>query len=154
MMEQDVEYRQKVIQEYREAVGPLLKYLPWLEGNAGRTGNRNYQGSGLSRSSISFPVYDANFLAFVKEAAASSLMNRNYVYVYTRNMIRNHEDERRRIASAELKDWDILTGILSKYVLEGRVKATLWGEALQENIFPLVLKQMRSIIEYWDKARK
>ena len=82
----------------------------------------------------------------------SPLMNRNYVYVYTRNRIRSHADEKRLIDGAELKDWELLGGILSKYVLEGRTKATLWGEAMQEGIFLLVLRKMREIIRYWDKA--
>ena len=153
-METNAEYRQQMVEEYKAAVEPLLKYLPWMERNAGRAVSRNYQGNGLSKSSISFPVYDANLMNFVKEAAASPLINRNYVYVYTRNRIRSHEDEKRLIAGAELKDWEILGGILSKYVLEGRTKATLWGEAVQEDIFLLVLRKMREIIRYWDKARR
>lgn len=153
-MEKNGESRQQVIQEYKKTVEPLMRYLPWLEKNAGSAVSHNYQGSGLSKSSMSFPVYDGTLMNFVREAGASSLMNRNYVYVYTRNRIRSHEDERRLIAGAELKDWDILAGILSKYVLEGQRKATLWGEAVRENIFVLVLKKMRQIIEFWDKAGK
>lgn len=151
-MEQDVEYRQQMITRYKAAAEPLLKYLPWMEKNAGRAVSRSYQGNGLGKSSMTFPVYDATLMNFVREAANSPLMDRNYVYTYTRNRIRNHEDEKRLIAGAELKDWDILGGILSKYVLEGKTKATLWGEAVQENIFVLVLRKMREIIEYWDKA--
>ncbi|MCI8543492.1 MAG: hypothetical protein HFH95_09280 [Lachnospiraceae bacterium] len=150
-MEQNVEYRQQMIGEYRAAAEPLFKYLPWMEKSAGRAVSRNYQGNGLSRNSISFPVYDATLMNFVKEAAVSTLMNRNYVYVYTRNRIRSHADEKKLIAGAELKDWEILCGILSKYVLEGRTKATLWGEAVQEDIFLLVLRKMQEIIRYWDK---
>lgn len=151
-MEQDVEYRQQTIARYKAAAEPLLKYLPWMERNAGRAVSRNYQGSGLSKSSMSFPVYEANLMNFVREAAASPLMDRNYVYVYTRNRIRSHADEKRLIAGAELRDWDTLAGILSKYVLEGQTKATLWGEAVQEDIFVLVLRKMKEIIGYWDKA--
>ena len=150
-MEQNVEYRQQMVEEYRAAAEPLFKYLPWMEKNAGRAVSRNYQGNGLSKNSMSFPVYEATLMNFVREAAASPLMNRNYVYVYTRNRIRNHADEKRLIAGAELKDWEILGGILSKYVLEGRTKATLWGEAVQEDIFLLVLRKMQEIIRYWSK---
>ena len=150
-MEQNVEYRQQMVEEYRAAAEPLFKYLPWMEKNAGRAVSRNYQGNGLSKNSMSFPVYEATLMNFVREAAASPLMNRNYVYVYTRNRIRNHADEKRLIAGAELKDWEILGGILSKYVLEGRTKATLWGEAVQEDIFLLVLRKMQEIIKYWSK---
>lgn len=153
-MEQNMESRQQMVEGYRTAVEPLLKYLPWMEKNAGRSVSRSYQGNNLSKSSMSFPVYDANLLNFVREAAASPLMDRNYPYVYTRNRIRSHEDEKRLIQAAELKDWDVLVGILSKYVLEGRIKATLWGEAMQEDIFVLVLQRMQKIIGYWDKAKR
>lgn len=72
-------------------------------------------------------------------------MNRNYPYVYTRNRIRNHDDERKLIAGAGGRDWDMLCGILSKYVLGGRTKAALWSEAVEENLFFLVLEKMRKI---------
>ena len=151
-MEQNAESRRQMVREMKAAAEPLFKYLPWMEKNAGRTVSRNYQGQGLSKSSMSFPVYDATLMNFVKEAAASPFMDKTYAYVYTRNRIRSHADEKRLIASAELKDWNILTGILSKYVLEGRRKATLWGEAVQEDIFLLVLRKMKEIIDYWTKV--
>lgn len=153
-MEQDTEYRQKVAQEYRRALEPLLPYLPWLENNAGKNASRSYQGQGVAKNSMSFPVYDANLVNFVREAGNSPLMERNYSYIYTRHRIRTHEDERRVIASAGLGEWDVLRGILSKYVLGGRVKASLWSEAVQERIFPAVLRKMENIVEYWDKTKK
>ncbi len=153
-MEEKMEYRQQVVQEYRRLLNPLLQYLPWLESHSGKSVSRNYQGQGLSKRSISFPVYDATLMNFVREAAASELMDRNYCYVYTRNQIRTHEDEKRVIAAAELRDWEILRGILSKYVLEGMTKATLWGEAVQENLFVLILRKMRDIVEYWDRTKR
>lgn len=150
-MEQDLEYRQKLLRDYRQAVTPLLRYLPWLENNAGQPGSTSYRGEGFTEHSMSFPVYDSTLMGFVREAAKSSLMEKNYSYVYTRNHIRSHDDERRIIAAADLRDWDILRGILSKYVLGGRTKAALWSQGVQENIFAMVLEQMRKIIEYWDK---
>ena len=150
-MEQNMEYRQQLIQEYKEAVIPLLKYLPWLEKNAGKAGSSIYEGDGVGENSISFPVYDSVLLGFVKDAAKSPLMEKNYSYVYTRKRIQSHVDERRLIKAAQLQDWDVLRGILSKYVLGGRTKAVLWSEAASEGIFALVLDQMRMIIEYWDK---
>lgn len=150
-MEQDLEYRQKLVQEYKQEVLPLLRYLPWLKSNAGKSGSSNYQGQGETESSMSFPVYDSTLLSFVKEAAKSPLMDRNYSYVYTRNHIKTHEDERRIIKAADWRDWNILRGILSKYVLGGRTKAVLWSQGVQENIFMMVLEQMCNIIEFWDK---
>jgi hypothetical protein len=63
----------------------------------------------------------------------------------------SHDDERRAIENASLKEWDILCGILSKYVLGGQTKGTLWSEAVQERIFYLVIQKMCEIIEFWDK---
>ena len=37
MEQNSAEYRQQMIAEYRAAVEPLLKYLPWMEKNGGRT---------------------------------------------------------------------------------------------------------------------
>lgn len=153
-MEQETEYRRKIVREYRQALEPLLPYLPWLEKNSGKRASRSYQGQGVGRVSMSFPVYDANLVNFVKTASVSPLMERNYDYIYTRNRIRSHADERRLIAAAELKDWDMLRGILSKYVLGGRTKATLWSEAVEEGIFAQALKRMQDIVEYWDKTKK
>lgn len=150
-MDEGMDYRQKQIEEYKREIMPLLKYLPWLEENAGKQASTLYQGDGSGENALHFPVYAPTLMSFVKEASSSPLMYRNYSYVYTRNRIRTHEDERQIICSAELKDWDVLRGILSKYVLGGRTKAALWSEAVKENIFCLVLEQMRKIIEYWDK---
>lgn len=150
-MEQTCEYRQQLLEEYKQTVLPLLRYLPWLEKNAGTPASTTYDGQNISEHSVSFPVYDATLLNFVKEAGKTPLMDRNYQYIYTRNHIRSHEDERQAIIKASWKEWDILKGILSCYVLGGRTKGTLWSQAMQEKIFYLVLKQMKEIIEYWDK---
>ncbi len=152
-MERNMEYRQQLVREYKQMVLPLLDYLPWFAKNAGQSGSTSYRGDSLSEGSMSFsfPVYDATLMSFIKEASKSALMEKNYSYTYTRNHIKTHDDERRLIRAAELKDWDILRGILSKYVLGGRTKAVLWSEAVQENIFVMVLEKMRKIIEFWDK---
>lgn len=152
-MEQNMEYRQQLVQEYKQMVKPLLAYLPWLVKNAGQPGSTAYRGDECSEHSagFSFPVYDSTLMGFIREASKSALMEKNYSYTYTRNRIQTHDDERRLIQAADLKDWDILRGILSRYVLGGRTKAVLWSEAVRENIFALVLEKMRKIIEYWDK---
>lgn len=150
-MEENVEYMQQLMEEYKEAVTPLLKYLPWFEKHAGQAGNSFYKGSEFAEQTMTIPVYDSNLMSFVKEASNSSLMDRNYPYVYTRNRIKTPEDERKVITRAGVREWDILRGILSKYVLGGRTKSVLWSQAVQENIFYLILKQMLEIIEYWDK---
>lgn len=150
-MDQDMEYRQRQVEEYKAEVLPLLKYLPWLEANQGSQGSTLYKGDATTELSLAFPVYDGTLMQFVKLASKSSLMEKNYQYIYSRRQIKTHDDERKRITSADITDWDMLRGIFSKYVLGGRTKASLWGEGLKEGIFYLVLKQMREILEYWDK---
>ena len=150
-MEQEIEYRQKLIAEYKEAVLPLLKYLPWMEQYAGKSVSKTYQGQEIGEGTLKFPVYDGTLMNFVREASKSTLMEKNYQYVFTRNHLKTHEDERKAIQKADLKDWDLLRGILSKYVLGGRVKGTLWNEAMQEKLFYLILKRMKEIIEFWDQ---
>ncbi|MBR1931842.1 MAG: hypothetical protein IJ833_10310 [Lachnospiraceae bacterium] len=152
-MQDSKEYRQQQILEYKQIVMPLLRYLPWFEANAGKAASTVYSGddsTGEGRS-LAFPVYDSTVMNFVKEASKSPLMDINYRYVYTRNHIENHDQERKLIESATVTEWGILCGILSKYVLGGRTKGTLWSEAVSEQIFYLVLKQMKSIIEFWDQ---
>lgn len=150
-MVQATEYRQKLIEEYKQEVIPLFRYVPWLEKNSGKPGSTNYRGQGFTEHTMSFPVYDSTLMSFIRDASGSVLMDRNYNYVYTRKNIRNHEDERKLIAAAGVNEWDTLRGILSKYVLGGRTRSILWSEGVQERIFLLVLEQMRKIIEYWDK---
>lgn len=152
-MEENREYMQQLMEEYKEMAAPLVKYLPWFEKNAGQAGNSFYKGSEINEQSIAIPVYDANLMNFIKEASNSKLMDRNYPYVYTRNRIKTHDDERKVIQRAGVREWDLLRGILSKYVLGGRTKSMLWSQGVQEKIFYLVLKQMREIIEFWDKSR-
>lgn len=153
-MEQETEYRQKQVEEYKTAIMPLLRYLPWLEQSAGTSVSRNYNGANVEESSISFPVYDSNLLSFIKEAGKSTFMDRNYRYIYTRNHIKDHDDERRIIKNADINSWGILCGILSKYVMEGRTKGVIWNEAVRERIFYLVIKRMSEIIEFWDRKTK
>ena len=150
-MQQETESRRQQLEEYKKALVPLLRYLPWLEKSAGTSVSRNYDGAEMGEQVMSFPVYDGTLLSFVREAGKTVFMDRNYRYIYTRNRILNHEDERRMIESAGWKEWGILCGILSKYVLGGQTKATLWSEGVQERIFYLVIRKMCDIIEFWDK---
>lgn len=150
-MEQVTDSRKKIMNEYNQALKPLLAYLPWLEKNSGQSTFTVYGGEGIGDNSLKFPVYDGNLLRFVKEAEKTPLMERNYRYVYSRNHLESHEAERNMIQRATWRDWDSLKGILSRYVLGGRTKASLWNEAVEEEIFCLVLKKMKEIGEFWER---
>ena len=101
IMEKDLEYRQRIIAEYKEAVMPLLRYLPWLEQHAGKSVSATYQGDNIGEGTLKFPVYDGTLMNFVREASKSSLMEKNYQYVFTRNRLKTHEDERKAIIKAQ-----------------------------------------------------
>lgn len=146
-MEDNLEYRQKLIADYMQILEPLLRYYPWLEQHAGEQMSSSYRAEEMREGGFSTPVYDSTLLAFVREASKSRLMDRNYPYVYTRNRIKDHDTERNLIHKATLKDWNLLCGILSKYVMGGKTKATLWSEAMVEQIFYLVLKKMKELVE-------
>ena len=137
--------KEAIIQEYHDCVEPLISYLPWLEQHSKGTLSVLYQDQGISEHSLSFPVYEGTLMQFIREASRSSLMDPNYRYVYSRNFLSSHEDERRLIDSADWKTWDQLKGILSWYVLGGRTKASLWTEGVQENIYCQVLRKMQKI---------
>ncbi len=145
------EYMRGLSQQYKDALEPFLRYLSWFEDHAGKQTGSSYNGSLDGNNTMSFPVYDSTLLSFVKEMGKSSFMDRNYRYIYSRKHLNTHEDERKAIKAATIREWDVLCGILSKYVLGGNAKAQMWTEAVKENIFLMVLLKMQEIVEYWDR---
>ena len=142
---------EEMVEYYKPDVEELAVYIPWLEQQKGKQTARIYTGDGLSETSVTFPVYDGTLMNFVKAAQKSSLIDRNYVYAYSRNKIRTTEDERRFIQRATIKEMGDLWGILSKYILKGMTKATLWSEGVKNGVFLELLLKMKEIIEFWDK---
>lgn len=148
---EDIEYRKKVVQEYKPDVERLIRYLPWLEEKSGSNVSENYTGSGIAEHSIAFPVYDSTLLGFVKEVQRTNLLDRNYRYIYSRNRIVSHQDELRAISNSDITRMDVLKGILSKYVMGGMTKGRMWSEAVQNRIFLNVVKKMKENLEFWDR---
>ncbi len=150
-MERDLEYRQRIVQDYRAKVEPLLRYLPWLEQKENSRAVSMYSGEGIGEHSLSIPVYDGTLMSFIKEAQRTGMLDRNYVYVYSQHRIRTIEDEKRAIEQAQLQSFEVLTGIMSKYVLGGMTKSVLWSQGVEEGIFLALVQKMKYILEYWDK---
>ncbi len=149
--EKDIEYRKKVVQEYKPDVERLIRYLPWLEEKSGSVVSETYTGSGIGEHSIAFPVYDSTLLSFVKEVQRTNLLDRNYRYIYSRNRIVTNRDELRAISNSDITRMDVLKGILSKYVIGGMTKGRMWSEAVQNRIFLNVVKKMKENLEFWDR---
>jgi len=140
-MNESSEYLRALMQDYKMKITPLTDYLPWLQQATEKAVVSTYSGDGIGESSLSFPVFSSEFMAFIKAC--------NYPYVYSRKGIRTHDEERRVIVGATWKEWDVLCGILSKYVLGGRTKAALWKEGISEQIFYLTVSRMREITDFW-----
>lgn len=147
----DQEYMRTLAEQYKAELTSLLRYLPWLKEHAGMRTGSEYNGQEDGNNTMSFPIYDSTLLSFVKEAGKSAFMDRNYAYIYSRKQLKTTEDERRAIDSATIREWDVLCGILSRYVLGGNVKASLWTQGVKENIFCMILEKMKEIVEFWDK---
>lgn len=139
------------IEYYKPDVEMLAAFIPWLEQQNGKILAQLYAGEGLDKNSVPFPVYDGTLMNFVRTAQKSSLIDRNYVYVYSRNRIRTPEDEKRFIQRATIKEMGDLWGILSKYILKGMTKAALWSEGVKNGVFLELLQKMQEIIAFWDK---
>ncbi len=150
MEKEDIAYRQQVVNEYRADVEKLARYVPWLESKNGMSVQQSYAGSGIAENSISFPVYDGTLMSFIKEAQRTKLMDRNYKYVYSRNRIRVLEDELLAIKRSDIREMDVLKGILSRYVMEGMTKGRRWSEAVENGIFLKVIKKMKENLDFWD----
>ena len=142
---------EETIQHYKEDIVKLSKYIPWLETKSGRDVSSTYSGEGIEGHSISFPVYDGTLLAFVKEAQNTTFMNRNYVYTYSRNRIKTVQDEKSFIDRATIQNMQGLGDILSKYIMLGMTKASVWTEGVETRIFLDVITKMKELVEFWDK---
>lgn len=148
--EHSEQYARQVMREFRKDIESLHPYISYLERLQAKDAAHSFTGEGIGEHSIPVPVFDSNLLAFVKKAAASTvLMDRNYPYIYSRNGFKTHEDELKAIESATYREVDILKGILSYYVLKGMVKGGYWVEAVQSGIFCKVIRKFEELMEQW-----
>ena len=138
-----------IVSRYRPEISKLIPYLNWLKDNAKTEVAQSYSNSDLK--SMPFPVYDSNLLAFVKAAQTTNLLDRNYVYVYTRNHLNSAKDEIMFIQDAEIRNMDDLAGILSKYILGGMTKGSVWGEGVKNGVLYLVVQKMDELCKMWGK---
>ena len=144
---------EELVKRYRIDVMQMARYLPWLAEHAGKQVSDTYQNDNMSHT-IPFPVYDSTLLSFIKEFQRTSMIDRNYVYVYSRNRLRSAEDEKRLIEQADIKNMKELAGILSKYVIEGNVRGAVWTEGVTNGVYYAALSKMKEIIEFWGKEAR
>jgi len=145
---------QEIMQHYRSDIELLVRYLPWLETKRGQEVSNEYHGAHDTERSFAFPVYDGTLLNFVKDVQKTALTDRNYQYVYSRYRIETVADEYVQVDRASVQELNILIGILSKYVLGGRTKGTLWPEGVRNGIYLAIVSKLKELCEFWDKPIK
>ena len=134
MYGQEQNSRENILDEYRGDVEVLLKYLPWLHKVSGKDLTDYYEGE-ADQKLMRIPVYDSTLLSFVKDAEKTKFIHKNYPYTYTRCHIKTPEDECRLLKQARIFEIDIFRAILSRYVLEGKRKSTIWTQGIENNVF-------------------
>lgn len=141
---------QEVITKYKGDVEKLIKYLPWLLQNDKKNlkNNINPDENG-SELSMKVPVYDSTLLAFIKTARTTSFINRNYVYTYSTYRIKTAADELKFIERAQIMDMQKLGDILSKYVIKGMTKGSVWSEGMEAGVYCALVSKMKELIEFW-----
>ena len=149
--ELDIDARKNLIKQYQPDAERLVRYVSWLETKRrGSDVMDSYAGDGVQKTAFTFPVYDSTLLGFIRTAKETQFITRNYQYVYTRNRIKTVEQEKRAVRGATLRDMELLSGILSRYVLGGMTKSVLWAQGVESGIFLEVLYRLREILEIND----
>ncbi len=149
LMYEGENYAELVTQTYAADIHKLARYITYFQNKKGSDVATQYDSADLKQS-IKFPVYDSTLLSFVKEAEGTTLMDRNYMYKYKQYRISTAAQEKEAIKNAKLKDIDLLRGILSLYVIEGRYKGQRWIEATERGVFYDVLTKL---VEFYEFAK-
>ena len=136
------------IDRYEAPVKSLTHYLSWMEQHVETGGAQDFKDS---ETTMAFPVYDSNLLAFVKQAQNTKMLDRNYHYVYSRHSLWEAKDELNFIERAQLRDMDDLWGILSRYVLEGMTRGATWSEGVKNGVLCSVIRKMNDLLVLWSK---
>lgn len=150
-MEQDLEYRRSLMESYKKKIEPLFRYVTWLEAKRGQKVSSTYTGDDKGNRTMAFPVYDSTLLGFVKEVQRSGLTDRNYVYQYRHYRMETPAEELAEINNVTIKNVELLTGVLSRYVCEGMTKGRMWSLAVEEGIFLAILLKFKELFDLWDQ---
>lgn len=140
-------YTELLTVKYAADIQKLSRYIHYFENKRGDDVASKYEGE-HGDSNLKFPVYDSTLLSFTREAAATALMDPNYMYKYRQYRITTEAGEKSAIEDAKIRDIDLLRAILSRYVLEGRYKGARWIEATERGVFHDVLVRLLEMYEY------
>ena len=146
--EHDRAYQLQLVAEYRSWIEPYFRYIPWFLERKGQNLSKTYDGENTSET-ISVPIYESTLLNFVRAMSDTGYMDRNYPYIYSKYGLYTPADEIAKIMKCDLKDMDVIIGILTKYVLGGMSKGRMWTDAVEEGIFYHALVRIKEILDFW-----
>lgn len=144
----------QVISMYRPDTVKLLDYIVYLEKMNGRKASNNFNQDGLSEHSIVFPVYDGTLMNFIKDAEQTVFMNRNYRYSYSRFRMKDATDELKMIDKCTIRQMDVIGDILSRYVMGGRTKSTVWAEGVRNGVYLAAITKAYELIHFWETGKE
>ena len=81
-------------------------------------------------------------------------MNRNYRYSYTRFRIKDATDELKVIDKCTIRQLDVIGDILSKYVMGGRTKSTVWAEGVRNGVYLAAITKAYELIHFWETGKE
>ena len=90
-----------------------------------------------------FPVYETQFLNFIKDVSNSDLMDLTYKKNLEEYGFKSNNELVKAIDSANFK---MVKAILTYYVRQERFCDGLWGQAIKEGIFLGLLKRIETVL--------
>lgn len=152
MSQEEKSLAAEFVEKYDATITSLLPYVPYFTEKGGSDVARDYDGK-QGESKIRFPVYDQTLMNFVRAVQKTNLMDRNYVYAYTKRRIKTTAQEEEAIKKATLRDDDLLRGVMSKYVSEGMRKSGVWQDAVERKLFLNVLLKYKELLDYYKRFK-
>lgn len=140
----------QIVSTYKADVMQLAVFLPYFEKKSGTSVMSTYVPEQAIETTMRIPTYDSTLLTFVKTAEKSCFIDRNYDYIYRKFSIRDAKDELRMIERATIHDMQIFGAILSKYIIRGRTKGSVWNEGVKNGVYFSLVTRMKELIEFWD----
>jgi hypothetical protein len=154
MLENEQLSTEQILEKYRDDAALLMKYVPYLKKKLGEYKPQLHKVEGEDNRNIMIPIFDSTLLQMAEEVGNLQFMNENYAYVYKKYRMTDSNDELYQINKAGIQNMDLLWGILSKYILKGRVKGLIWQEGVANGVMLAAIQKMNDIILFWTKEDK
>ena len=140
-----------IIEMYHKDVEQLVRYLPWLISKNGQDLSAVHYAEEGNKNSFAVPVYDSTLLGFVKTFQGTKFLNHNYVYPLRKHRVQTVADELKLIEETQIMEIENLGAVLSKYIITGMRKASMWNEGIRNGVFCAAVGKMKELVEFWSQ---